>query len=130
MISCASDAMSDDATRTTPKPPPVDRMSSLWRRINEHKMVQWSVAYVALAYAIQHAIILTSESFEWPGTVARVTMLLFALGLPIMIVLAWYHGHRASRHFSKAELSILSVLFVLGAFLFYSLAQPPEHVAA
>ena len=122
--------MTDDATRSEPKPPPVDRMSLLWQRVNEHKIVQWSVAYVALAYAVQHAVVLTQEAFHWPENILRVSMLLLALGLPIIITLAWYHGERASRHFSKAELSILSVLLVIGSFLFYTLAQPSgEHVA-
>jgi hypothetical protein len=34
-------------------------------------------------------VILTSESFEWPNAVARVTMLLLALGLPLAMTLAW-----------------------------------------
>jgi hypothetical protein len=53
--------MTDDATRTTPKPPPVDRLSLLWRRINGHKIVQWSVAYVALAYAPPPEMILSAS---------------------------------------------------------------------
>src|SRR4249919_2716618 len=74
------------------KPPHLDRLWVLWRRLNEHKIVQWSVAYVALAYGIQHGVILTSESLEWPTMVARATMLLLALGLPLVVTFAWYHG--------------------------------------
>jgi hypothetical protein len=33
-----------------------DRFAQLWRRIHDHKMVQWTVAYVALAYGIQHGV--------------------------------------------------------------------------
>src|SRR5262245_25322262 len=97
--------MSDDA-----KPEHLDRLSSLWRRIYDRKLVQWSVAYAAVAYAIQHAIILTSESFEWPNAVARVSMLLFALGLPLVVTFAWYHGERASRRVSGPELTIIAIL--------------------
>jgi hypothetical protein len=89
--------MSEDTDPEHPKPLSVDRLSILWRRINDHKMVQWGVAYVALAYAIQHAVILTSESFEWSHAVSRISMLLLALGLPVVMTLAWYHGERASR---------------------------------
>src|ERR1043166_717981 len=120
MISRASDAMTDDATRANPKPPPVDRMSLLWRRLNEHKIVQWSVAYVALAYAIQHAIILTSESYEWPNIVARVSMTLLVLVLPLVMLLAWYHGHHASRSVSKAEASIIALLLAASSLWFYT----------
>jgi TolB-like protein/tetratricopeptide (TPR) repeat protein len=111
--------MTEDANRADPKPPHLDRLSALWRRLNDHKIVQWSVAYVALAYGIQHAVILTSESFEWPNTVARVAMLVLALGLPLVVTFAWYHGARASRNFSQAELSILAALLVMSSLFFY-----------
>jgi hypothetical protein len=51
--------------QTAPKPPSKDRSSLLWSRISEHPIAQWTVAYVGLAYAIQHAVVLTSEAFEW-----------------------------------------------------------------
>src|ERR1700674_3669339 len=121
--------MSEDAKRTD-KPPSVDRLSLLWRRINDHKMVQWSVAYVALAYAIQHGVTLTSEAFEWPHAVTRISMLLLALGLPVVMTLAWYHGARASRRISGPELTIISILLAIGSLLFFMLVRPSEQVAA
>jgi TolB-like protein len=122
--------MSGDSDGTNPKPASVDRLSQLWRRVNDYKIIQWSVAYVAIAYGIQHAIILTSESFEWTNTVARVSMLLLALGLPVVMTLAWYHGERGSAHFSRAELTIISILLVIGTLMFYAFVQPSEQIAA
>jgi len=122
--------MSEDTGRANPKPPSVDRLSLLWRRVNDHKMVQWSVAYIALAYGLQHGVILTSESFEWPNAVARISMLLLALGLPVVMTFAWYHGERASQQFTKAELSILSALLVIGSLLFYAFVKPSDETAA
>src|SRR5262249_9629365 len=110
--------MREDANRTNPKPPSVDWLYQLWRRINDHKMVQWTIAYVGLAYGIQHGVKLTSEAFDWPRAVERASMLLLALGLPMVMTLAWYHGERASRRISGAELSIISILLVIGVFLF------------
>jgi len=121
--------MSEDTDPQHPKPLSVDRLSILWRRINDHKMVQWGVAYVALAYAVQHAVILTSEAFEWPHAVSRISMLLLALGLPVVMTLAWYHGERASRRISGPELTIISILFVIGSLLFYVFVQPSTEVA-
>src|SRR2546423_1991658 len=121
--------MSQDTDRAKPKPPSVDRLALLWRRISDHKIAQWSVAYVALAYGLQHGVILTSESFEWPNAVARISMLLLALGMPVVMTFAWYHGERASRQFTKAELSILSALLVIGSLLFYAFVRPSGEVA-
>ena len=122
--------MSENTNRANPKPPSVDRLSQLWRRINEYKIAQWSVAYVALAYGVQHGVILTSESFEWPNMVARISMLLLALGLPLVMTFAWYHGERASRQFSRAELTIISILLVIGSLFFYVFVQPSAQVAS
>jgi TolB-like protein/Tfp pilus assembly protein PilF len=122
--------MAQETDDTTPKLPPVDRLSQLWRRINEHKLVQWTVAYVAVAYAVQHAVVLTGEAFEWPAAVLRVSMLLMVLGLPVVLTLAWYHGERASRHFSTGELTIISLLLVIGSVVFYAFVQPQEEVAS
>jgi len=119
--------MSEDTNRANPKPPSVDRLSQLWRRINDHKMVQWSVAYVALAYGFQHGVELTSDAFEWPQAVVRVSMLLLALGLPLVMTLAWYHGERASRRISGPELTIIALLAVTSSLLFYVFVRPANE---
>src|SRR5437763_7507378 len=110
--------MSEDTERANPNTPPVDRLSALWRRVHEHKVVQWTVAYIAVAYGLQHGIILVSESLEWPSAVARISLLLLAFGLPLVVTFAWYHGARASRNFSQAELTIVAALFVTSSLLF------------
>jgi adenylate cyclase len=107
-------------------PPPVDRLSTIWRRAREHKVVQWVVAYIAVAYGLQHGVILASESLQWPNAAARISILLLVLGLPPVITFAWYHGARASRNFSQAEPSILSALLVIASLLFYVFVRPAE----
>jgi hypothetical protein len=82
--------------------------------------VQWSVAYVALAYAIQHGVVLIGEAFEW---------LLLALGLPVVMTCAWYHGERASRHISGPEVTIITILLAIGSLFFYALVRPSEELA-
>src|ERR1700674_4313799 len=121
--------MTEDAKRTD-KPPALDRLSLLWRRINDRKIVQWSVAYVALAYGIQHGVVLTGDAFDWPHVVSRISMLLLALGVPVVATLAWYHGERASRRISGPELTIISLLLVIGSLFFYVFVQPSANVAA
>jgi adenylate cyclase len=122
--------MSEQTDRANPTPPPVDRLSQLWRRVNQHKIVQWTVAYIAVAYALQQGLVLIGGAFDWPGAVLRASMLLLILGLPVVITLAWYHGERASRNFSAAELTIISLLLVIGAAVFYAFVQPQQDIAA
>jgi len=122
--------MSGGTEHSNPNSPPVDRLSQLWQRVNEHKIVQWTVAYVAVAYALQQGLVLIGGAFDWPDAVLRASMLLLMLGLPVVITLAWYHGERASRNFSAAELTIISLLLVIGAAVFYAFVQPNAEVAA
>jgi adenylate cyclase len=115
--------MSDETNRAELPP---DRLTSLWRRMKEHRIAQWTVGYVAVAYGIQHAVTLTSEAYEWPNIVARISMTLLALALPIAMTLAWYHGERASRRVSAGELSIISLLLVGVSILFYAFVRPEQ----
>jgi hypothetical protein len=91
--------------------------------------VQWSVAYVALAYAIQHGVVLIGEAFEWPHAIQQISMLLLALGLPVVMTCAWYHGERASRHISGPEVTIITILLAIGSLFFYALVRPSEELA-
>jgi TolB-like protein len=120
--------MSDDDNHGSA--PPGDILSSAWRRIKEHRIAQWTVGYVAVAYGIQHAVTLTSEAFDLPHAVTRLSMLLLILGVPLAMVFAWYHGERASRGFSRAEFSILATLLLGVSILFYAFVQPATGVTA
>jgi len=53
------------------------------------------------------------ESFEWPHLIVRVVALGLVVALPVVVLLAWYHGHKAQHRFSTAELSILTVLLLI-----------------
>jgi len=121
--------MSEEFDHAEGKPPHIDRLSGLWRRVYDRKIVQWSVAYVALAYAIQHGVVLTGEAFEWPHAFQQISMLLLALGLPVVTTCAWYHGERASRHISGPELTIITLLLAIGSLFFYTLVRPSEELA-
>jgi TolB-like protein len=109
---------------------PADGLTPIWRRIMDHRVVQWGVGYVALAYGIQHAVTLTTESMDWPHVINRASMILLALGLPVVLAVAWYHGGRAARRVSGPELAIIAVLLVIGSFLFYVFVRPAEQIAA
>src|SRR4051794_17170595 len=104
--------MSEPADGAHDKAQPIDRLSALWQRINDHKIAQWTAAYVALAYAIQHGVTLTAEAFEFSHVVTRISMLVLVLGVPLVMTCAWYHGARASRRISGPELTIIAILLV------------------
>jgi TolB-like protein/Flp pilus assembly protein TadD len=81
--------------------------------MRHHKVVEWTLAYVAFGYALVHGVQMLREAFEWPVLVSRITVIGLMLGLPVAVTLAWYHGHRARQRISGPELSILIALLVL-----------------
>ena len=112
------------AARQMPSAP----LDSFWARIRGHKVVQWTLAYVAFGYALVHGVQLLREAFEWPVLVSRITVIGLVLGIPVAVTLAWYQGHRARRRVSGPEFSILIALLVLaGSVLWY--VSRHEHSA-
>jgi len=47
-----------------------------------------------------------------------------------MVALAWYHGHRALRRMSGAELTIITVLLVMASAVLWHFAHAPQEPAA
>jgi TolB-like protein/Tfp pilus assembly protein PilF len=110
-------------------PPPARQPSeSFWARMRRHKVVEWTLAYVAFGYALLHTVEMLGEAFEWPLLVPRLTVFGLVLGAPIAVTLAWYHGHRARHRVSGPELSILIVLLlVAGSVMWWLSRNSHEH---
>jgi TolB-like protein/Flp pilus assembly protein TadD len=114
-----------------PKVPEPPSAATIWDRIKRHKVVEWTVAHIAFGYASLHGAEMLRDAFEWSPAVPRLTFFALALGLPIAITLAWYHGHRAQHRVSRAELATLVALLLLAWSALWFLARTGRaHVAA
>jgi len=112
----------------TPYPQPPD---SVWARVKHHKVVEWTLAYVAFGYALLHGIQMLRETFDWPFLVPRLTVFGLVLGAPIAVTLAWYHGHRARHRISGQELAILiALLMIAGSVLWWASRNTNDREAA
>lgn len=82
-----------------PHPPAVMPASAgpswLWAKIKRHKVVEWTLAYIAFAYAFLHGAEMLSDAQEWPHAIVHLISLALILGVPMVSTLAWYHGHSA-----------------------------------
>jgi TolB-like protein len=105
-----------------PKAPPT---RSAWDRIKEHKVLQWSLAYLGAALALAHGQDLVAHAFSWPEVASRITIAVLAVGFPVVVALAWYHGHRGMTRFSTPEVTIVALLVVIGAGLLIALVRTP-----
>ncbi len=98
----------------------------VWQRIREHRIIQSALGYLAAALALTHVEDLIARAYGWPDSVGQILIAVLGLGLPVAVTLAWYHGHRASRHVSGAEASIIAILLLLGAGLLWALVRPHQ----
>jgi len=90
-----------------------------WSKLRRRQVVQWGLAYSAGAWGLLQGLGFTADAFAWPNAIKQIALLLLLIGLPIVVVLAWYHGDRGVQRVTRAELTILTLLFLLGGGLFW-----------
>jgi hypothetical protein len=56
---------------------------SVWSRIKEHKVLQWTLGYAAAACTLLHGVEMVGNAFTWPHAIVRTVTLLLILGVPI-----------------------------------------------
>jgi TolB-like protein len=92
-------------------------IAGIWQKLRRRKVVQWGIAYVAAAWALLQGIDFLADAFHWPDAAKQIATLALLIGLPITLVLAWYHGDRGEQHFKRTELALIGLLVVAGAIL-------------
>src|ERR1700722_1961569 len=90
--------------------PPASASTGTWERIKEHKILQWALGYLGAAIAIAHGQELMADAFDWPHVFGRILMSVLVLGFPIVLTIAWYHGHKGLRRIGPGEMAIVSIL--------------------
>ena len=97
-------------------------------KLRRRKVGQWGIAYVAGAWGLLQGLQYISGLLNWPDQLQKLAGLALLIGLPIVLVLAWYHGDKGEQRIGRTELAILTLLFLLGGGLFwrYEHASPPS----
>jgi hypothetical protein len=73
-------------------------------------VVQWGFAYAAGVWAFLQVFEYVSESFGWPGQLRQVAIFLTLVGLPIVLIIAWYHGDRGRQRVTVTEVVMVALL--------------------
>jgi TolB-like protein/tetratricopeptide (TPR) repeat protein len=101
-----------------------------WDRLRSRKVVQWGLLYVAGAWGFLQGLEYVSESFHWPDQIRQIAILALFMGLPIALVLAWYHGDRGEQRVGRTELAIITLLFLAGGGIFWLYDRTHESPAS
>jgi TolB-like protein/Tfp pilus assembly protein PilF len=99
--------------------PPERGAAGWWDALRRRKVVQWGLLYVAGAWGFLQGLEYVSDAFQWPPAVRQVALLAALIGLPIALVLAWYHGDRGEQRFRGTEVAIIALLFLVGGGIFW-----------
>ena len=75
----------------------IGRAQVLWEKLRRRKVVQWGVAYSLFAWGLLQGLEYLSDTFVWPPLLQQLATLAFLVGLPIVLVVAWYHGDRGEQ---------------------------------
>jgi TolB-like protein len=101
-----------------------------WAKLRRRKVVQWGLAYAAGAWALLQGLEYVTTTFDWPRQIQQFASIGLLIGLPVVLVVAWYHGDRGQQRVSGAELAILSVLLALGGGALWLYGQRNGQVPA
>jgi adenylate cyclase len=85
-------------------------VSEIWSRIRKRKIVQWSLAYLAAAWALLGAVDLLGAPFDLPPSLMVSLFVLAGAGLIATIIVAWYHGEKGAQRVTAIELLMLAAL--------------------
>src|SRR5512133_3000258 len=94
-------------------------MNEFFRRLKQRKLVQWTLAYVAAAFALLQGIDIVAQRFGWPEQTMRFVIIALSVGLFVTLLLAWYHGDRGAQKVTGTELLILALLLAIGGGLMW-----------
>ena len=103
------------------EPPPIHGTDGWWDALRRRKVAQWGVLYVAGAWSFLQGFEFLSDTYGWPLQLQQLATLALLIGLPIVLVVAWYHGDRGQQRVTTAEFAIITLLLLIGggALAFY-----------
>jgi peptidoglycan/LPS O-acetylase OafA/YrhL len=92
---------------------------STWTKLRRRKVVQWGIVYAAGAWGLLQGLEYVTNTFDWPRQIQQFATLGLLIGLPGVLVTAWYHGDQGRQRVSAAELTIITLLFLVGGGIFW-----------
>ena len=86
----------------------------IWQQLRRRKVVQWGIAYAAAGWGFLQGLEYVGEAFGWPSEIRQVAIFVVMVGLPFVIMVAWYHGDRGKQRVTGTEFTMLVLLAAAG----------------
>lgn len=91
---------------------------SLVEKLKHRKVVQWSLAYIAATWIVAQVIEIVAGPWNVPAGWIRTLHVLLVGGLPMTIILSWFHGARGDQRVGVVEIGALAIVLVVTGFAF------------
>ncbi len=85
-------------------------MPTLIERLKRRKVGQWGLAYLAFAVPVLGVQDAVADPLQLSDTFQRAVLVVLLFGLPLVLVLAWYHGRQGRQRVSGLELLMIAVI--------------------
>jgi TolB-like protein/Tfp pilus assembly protein PilF len=85
-------------------------LPSLFHRLKERKLFQWTVGYLAGAFVCLEAFDIVADQFGWALWIKQGVTVALLFGLAVTLVLAWQHGEKGRQEVSPGELILVALL--------------------
>ena len=83
--------------------------------VKERALVQWSLVYLASAWAFVEIVKFLGRLYAWPAAVPQSSALIAFSGFFVALVVAWYHGERGRQRIRRSEVVVYLVLVLATA---------------
>ena len=103
---------------------------TILRALRRRKVVQWGLTYAAAAWALLQVLEYVQDSFGGPAELRQLAFLVLLTGLPIALVVAWFHGDHGEQRVTRAELGLIAVVCVLGGSVLWHYGPTVERPAS
>jgi TolB-like protein len=99
------------------------RMTRLIEKLRERRTGEWSLSYAVGAAITYEVLDVVSGNFGWHPAAMQVITVLLAAGLPIVVVISWFHGEKGRQRVRSTEVLALGAILVVAASLSVSVAR-------
>ncbi|MGH7470793.1 MAG: hypothetical protein ACRENP_22835, partial [Longimicrobiales bacterium] len=91
---------------------------ALLHALRKRAIVQWVIAYLAVAWLLLQLLSILADQFNWPLALQRGFTVPLAVGVLAAIVIGWYHGEEGRQRIGAVELIMLAAIgLIAGAAL-------------
>ena len=102
--------------------------ATLLARLKDRKLVQWALAYGAVAWLVLQVLDVAAGPWGLSDVVVRVTQAALVVGFFVVLVLAWYHGVQGRQRVSGPELLMIAGILLIAGFLSSLFLAPGDRI--